>query len=163
MLGFMQSDPTQQPLVVRGGSTDGTPLGSSGRARLKILNQPGDEGGYAVVEGSHPLDEPRIRDHVHLRHEETFLVLEGQYEVRVGQDIVVAAAGDLVFVPRGTPHTYRNTGPTPARLLNIISPSDGVELLAELGAYAGSGIDEARLAEIHARHAARLVSPLPGW
>lgn len=91
------------------------------------------------------------------------MVLDGQYEVRLGQQIVVAAAGDYVVVPRGTPHTYRDPGPRPARVLNIISPADGLQLLTELGALAGTNTDEALLSEIHARHAASLVTPLPGW
>ncbi len=159
----MRIDVTRQPTVVRQGSSDGAPLGTSGRARLKILTQPGDDSGYALIEATHPVGEPRIRDHLHLRHEETFVVLEGQYEVRLGPDVVLVSAGDYVFVPRGTPHTYRNAGPVPARVLNIISPPDGVQLLAELGALATSSVDETLLAEIHSRHAASLAEPLPGW
>jgi mannose-6-phosphate isomerase-like protein (cupin superfamily) len=128
-----------------------------------VLNQPGGDAGYALVEATHAVGEPRIRDHMHDRHEETFVVLEGQYEVRLGEDIVAASAGDYVFVPRGTPHTYRNSGSTPGRVLNIISPPDGVDLLAELGALAGTPIDEPLLRELHARHSARLVSPLRNW
>lgn len=154
---------TRHTKVVRHGSDDGTPFGSSGRARLKILNHPGGDAGYALLEAGHPVGEPRIRDHVHTRHDETFVVLEGQYEVRLGNEIVAAGAGDYVFVPRGTPHTYRNAGPLPARVLNIISPPDGIELLAELATLAGSGADEDALAELHVRHAALLVSPLPDW
>ncbi|MGI8682480.1 MAG: cupin domain-containing protein, partial [Mycobacteriales bacterium] len=90
------------------------------RARLKLYNQPAGDPGYALVEGSHPAGEPRIRDHVHARHEETFLVLEGEYQVRLGGKVAVAGAGDYVFVPRGTPHSYRNVGPGPARVLNIM-------------------------------------------
>lgn len=152
------------PLVVRGGLAGGSPLGSSGRGRLKVLNQPDDtSGGYALVEGEHPIGEPRIRDHAHLEHEETFVVLQGRYKVRLGDQTVFADAGDYVFVPRGTPHTYRNDGPGPARLLNIISPADGVELLAELGRYAGTPLDEGLLVELHARHRAVLVESLAGW
>jgi mannose-6-phosphate isomerase-like protein (cupin superfamily) len=159
----MDFEVTREPTVVRHGSGGGAPLGTSGRARLKILNEQGHDGGYALIEGRHPVGEPRIRDHVHTRHEETFLVLEGQYEVRVGHDVVMVTAGDYAFIPRGTPHTYRNPGPAPARLVNIISPPDGVRLLAELGALAGTSVDEKLLAEIHSRHAASLVNPLPGW
>lgn len=151
------------PMVVRGGNAGGTSLGSSGRGRLKVLNQPDDASGYAIVEGDHPVGEPRIRDHVHLQHEETFVVLEGRYKVRLGDETVFADTGDYVFVPRGTPHTYRNDGPGRARLLNVISPADGVELLAELGRYAGTPMDEALLVELHARHRAVLVDSLPGW
>ena len=159
----MELGATRQPTIVRQGSAAGAPLGTSGRARLKILNQSGNDAGYALIEASHPVGEPRIRDHLHTRHEETFVVLEGQYEVRLGQTIVVVVAGDYVFVPRGTPHTYRNAGPAPARVLNIISPPDGVQLLTELGALAGTSIDETLLAEIHSRHAASLATPLPDW
>jgi mannose-6-phosphate isomerase-like protein (cupin superfamily) len=154
---------TRQPTVIRQGPSEGAPIGTSGRGRLKIFNQTGHDGGYAIIEGSHPPGQRGPRDHLHSRHEETFVVLEGQYEVRLGEKIVRVAAGEYVFIPRGTPHTIRNPGPAPGRLLNIISPPDGVQLLAELGALSGTSADEALLAEIHARHAAVLVSPLRDW
>jgi mannose-6-phosphate isomerase-like protein (cupin superfamily) len=160
---WMAHELKQTPILVRQGLSNGTPLGRAGRGRLKILNEPADGSGYAMVEGGHPVGQPRIRDHVHTRHEESFVVLEGRYEVRVGQDIIVAVSGDYVFIPRGTAHTYRNPGSKPARLLNIISPSDGVQLLSDLGSLAKTKVDETLLAEIHARHGAILVSPLPQW
>jgi len=76
---------------------------------------------------------------------------------------VAAGAGDYVFVPRGTAHTYRNLGPAEATVVNIMSPADGVQLLAELGALAGRSVPDQALAEIFARHSAVLVDPLPGW
>lgn len=159
----MEFDVTPAPLVVRQGTSGGTPLGTSGRARLKLVNNPGEGGGYALIEGSHPPGEPRIRDHVHALHEETLVVLHGSYEVRLGHDIVTVSAGDYVFVPRGTPHTYRNAAGSLATILNIISPADGLGLLTDLGALAGRSVDEELLAQIHARHGARLVGPLPNW
>lgn len=159
----VQNDAARQPIVVRPGSVLDTPLGTSGRGHLKVVNEPADEAGYALVEAEHPAGEPRIRDHVHLRHEETLVVLEGQYEVRLGDAIVQVSAGDYVFVPRGTPHAYRNPGPGSAKVLNVISPADGVKLLVELGALAAASVDEARLAEVHARHSAVLVTSLPNW
>lgn len=155
----VQSDPQ----VVRSGSTDGVPLGSSGRGRLKVRNQPSGDTGYALVEVSHPAGEPRIRDHVHARHEEAFVVLEGTYRVRLGPDTVVVSTGDYVLVPRGTPHSYRNDGPGAARVLIVISPADGVDLLVELADLAGGTSGEDALAAVHARHSATLVAPLPGW
>lgn len=159
----MGTDGTRRATIVRRGSADGQPLGSSGRGRLKIRNQPAGDTGYALIEGSHPEGEPDIRDHVHARHEETFLVLEGAYQIRLGDEIIVANTGDYVFIPRGTPHTYRNAGPAPARLLNIVSPADGVELLIELGGLAGASVTSEELIELHARHSATLVPALPGW
>ncbi|MEP6851621.1 MAG: cupin domain-containing protein [bacterium] len=158
----MAIDVTRDPVVVRRATIGGMPLGSSGRGRLKLYNQPEGDTGYAVIEGNHPAGEPRIRDHVHVRHEETFFVVAGKYRIRLGDEVIMAGAGDYVFVPRGTAHTYCNLGPEPATMVNIMSPADGVELLIELGALGGA-VDEDVLTQIHQRHSAVLVDPLPGW
>ncbi len=49
--------------------------------------------------------------------------------MRLGDEVIIARVGDYVFVPRGTAHTYCNLGPEPAKMVNIMSPADGVELL----------------------------------
>ena len=81
--------------------------------------------------------------------------------MRLGDEVIIARVGDYVFVPRGTAHTYCNLGPEPAKMVNIMSPADGVELLIELGALPGGAVDEDVLTPIHERHAAVLVDPLP--
>lgn len=159
----MTVGPVREPHVVRSGLSGGAPLGTSGRGRLLVDHRPDGEGGYAVIESTHQIGEPRIRDHLHFRHEETFVVLEGRYEVRLGMEVVLVSQGDCVFVPRGSPHTFRSVGPGDGRLLNIISPADGVELLRDLGALAGREITEQVIAAVHSRHSAVLVDPLPGW
>lgn len=156
-------DVTRGPTVVRDGTAGGAPLGTSGRGRLKVYNRPDGEGGYALIEARHGHGEPSIRDHVHLQHEETFVILEGQYQVRLGDDIIAVEAGDYVFIPRGTAHTYRNPGPATARVLNIISPADGAELLVELGALGGGVVDETLLDDVFARHGVLAANPLPAW
>lgn len=161
--GDMDMPATRGPVVISGAEGGGTPLGSSGRARLKVLTSPPGETGYAMIEALHPPRQPKVRDHVHARHDEAFVVMAGAYEVRLGDQIVVAKAGDYVFVPRGTPHTYRNATNAPARVVNVMSPADGVGLLTELGALAGQPVDDETLAQIHARHAASMVEPLPDW
>jgi mannose-6-phosphate isomerase-like protein (cupin superfamily) len=59
--------------------------------------------------------------HVHHRDDEAWCGLEGVLRVQVGHDVVEAAAGSSVFVPRGTPHTYWNPGPGPTRYLLVMS------------------------------------------
>ena len=61
--------------------------------------------------------------HRHSREDESFYVLDGQLEFRVGERVIVAAPGSFVFAPRGIPHTFKNVGTTPARFLVIISPA----------------------------------------
>ena len=160
----MGLDRTRSPAVVRQGKAAASSLGSSGRGQLKIFNRPDCDAGYALIESSHPVGEPRIRDHVHARHEETFLDLEVAYQVRLGDGIVVANTGDYVFVRRDTPHTYRNVGPAQATMHSIISPADGINLLIELGALSAPGFgtnDE--LVALHARDSTVLVEPLTNW
>src|SRR6476659_5427865 len=55
--------------------------------------------------------------HVHSREEEGFYVLEGEITFRVGEDRLVAGAGTFANMPVGTPHSFKNEGNTPARML----------------------------------------------
>ncbi len=59
--------------------------------------------------------------HLHRNDDEAWYVLEGTLRVRVGKEVVEAGAGAAVFVPRGTPHTYWNPGPDPARYLLVMT------------------------------------------
>ena len=63
--------------------------------------------------------------HVHRDEDETFYTLAGQFEFRIGDDRVVADAGALVFVPRGTVHGFTVVGDDPARLLAWHTPGIG--------------------------------------
>lgn len=38
--------------------------------------------------------------------DEAFYILDGQYRIHCGEQTWAAAAGDFVFLPRGTPHSY---------------------------------------------------------
>lgn len=159
----MELTATPGPQVIRSGDQGGMPMGTSGRGRLKVFTTHPGGAGYALLEASHPAGLPRIADHIHLRHDETFVVLEGEYDVRLGDEILLARAGDYVFIPRGTTHTLRNATSTTARIMTVMGPADGAGLIAELGALAGAPIEPDLLAEIHARHGAVLVAPLPAW
>jgi mannose-6-phosphate isomerase-like protein (cupin superfamily) len=61
--------------------------------------------------------------HLHRSDDEAWYVLEGTLCVQVGDKDVEARAGSAVLVPRGTPHTYWNPGPDPARYLLVMTPN----------------------------------------
>jgi quercetin dioxygenase-like cupin family protein len=74
--------------------------------------------------------------HVHQREDEWFYVLEGAITAFVGEDEFALAAGDLVFLPRGVPHTYAvDTGV--ARLLVVNSPGGFALMFADIVAAFG--------------------------
>lgn len=79
-------------------------------------------GGFSLVE--HPLPPRALGSpvHTHRNEDEYSFVLAGRVGVQLGEDVVVAGPGDLVFKPRGVPHAFWNAGDEPARLLEVISP-----------------------------------------
>lgn len=50
---------------------------------------------------------------------EVFVVQDGTLTFTVGEDDVVATAGQIVVVPAGTPHKFVNSGNEPARHIDI--------------------------------------------
>jgi mannose-6-phosphate isomerase-like protein (cupin superfamily) len=72
--------------------------------------------------------------HVRSREDEIFEVLEGKLEFLAGDATVSAHAGDVVYVPRGVPQTFKNAGTEPARLRVTMAPAGGERLFAELDA-----------------------------
>lgn len=90
-------------------------------------------GGFSLVE--HPIP-PRglcAPLHRHTHEDEYSYILEGRMGAQLGDDVVFAGVGDLVFKPRGQWHTFWNAGDTPCRILEIISPGGFEGFFAELG------------------------------
>jgi mannose-6-phosphate isomerase-like protein (cupin superfamily) len=89
-------------------------------------------GAYSIVEiESFPGNGPP--PHIHHGEDECFYVIEGAFSVILGGKILDLADGDFVRIPKGTPHTYKNVGAIPGRLLVVFSPGGFEELLAEVG------------------------------
>lgn len=60
--------------------------------------------------------------HVHHDADEIFTVVSGTYKFICGGSIIEAAAGDVVLVPRGAPHTFLNVGTGPGHLIVTMRP-----------------------------------------
>ena len=99
--------------------------------------------------------------HVHHRQTEIFRFLEGEYELAVGELRYLATAGAAAIVPPGVPHTFRNVGATPARLLFILTPALEAEaFFAALAAATAVGKpDPVVLAELAQRFGTEFVGP----
>jgi quercetin dioxygenase-like cupin family protein len=55
--------------------------------------------------------------HKHLKEEEIFTVLEGQYEFYQARDWIPMVSGRSVLSPRNTYHAFRNVGSSPGRMM----------------------------------------------
>ena len=93
-----------------------------------------DTRGVVSVVESHDVPGGGPPPHVHQREDETFQILEGEYEWTVGGRTFVARRGATIFAPRGVPHAYRYLGQTPGRLMCVITPSGFEGFFEEIGA-----------------------------
>jgi mannose-6-phosphate isomerase-like protein (cupin superfamily) len=114
------------------GPKDGK-AGSLGSIGVRFMID-GDETGrdFSLVE--HPLPPRRLAAplHKHSREDEYSFVLEGRMGAQLGDEVVYAEAGDLVFKPRDQWHTFWNAGDEPCRILEIISPAGFEKFFDEL-------------------------------
>ncbi len=90
------------------------------------------QGNFALVE--HPIGPRALAApmHTHRYEDEYTYVLEGEIGVQIGEEVLVARPGDLVFKPKEVPHAFWNAADEPARALEIISPAGFERYFAEL-------------------------------
>jgi quercetin dioxygenase-like cupin family protein len=65
--------------------------------------------------------------------EEMFTILDGEVEFTFRGETMVARVGETVNIPANAPHSFRNAGDSPARLLCMCSPSGQEEFFLEIG------------------------------
>jgi quercetin dioxygenase-like cupin family protein len=106
---------------------------------------------FVIVEWTAEVGEHWIAPlHVHDEDDEAWYVIEGTLEFRLGEDAGQARAGSAVLARRGTSHTYRNAGDSPARYLLVMTPRIA-HLIEEIHR------PHANLAAVFAAHASRLL------
>jgi mannose-6-phosphate isomerase-like protein (cupin superfamily) len=71
--------------------------------------------------------------HIHLREDESFWVLDGEFSVSLGERRLTAGQSAFVHIPKGTLHTYKNIGSTPGRMIILLTPGGFERLWEELG------------------------------
>jgi mannose-6-phosphate isomerase-like protein (cupin superfamily) len=116
------------PRVIGPGDGKVVDLGSLG-VRFMVWSEESG-GGFSLVEHPIPLRTLAAPLHRHSNEDEYSYVLEGQMGALLGDAVVHADAGTLVFKPRYQWHTFWNAGDGPCRILEIISPG-GFEHLFE--------------------------------
>jgi mannose-6-phosphate isomerase-like protein (cupin superfamily) len=120
------------------GPTDGESgfLGSIG-VRFMIDGDETDQG-FSLVE--HPMSARALAAplHKHNREDEYSYVLEGRMGALLGDEVLEAGPGDLVFKPRDQWHTFWNAGDVPCRILEIIAPAGFERFFEELSDMGGA-------------------------
>ncbi len=98
----------------------------SGRFLLRAEDTGGRFSYYQVVV---PAGEGSLR-HLHEEMDETFHILDGEFEVIVGGETHHAPAGTIVYAPRNVVHAFQNVGSRPGTMLCITTPG-GIERFFE--------------------------------
>lgn len=84
---------------------------------LEFLNQPSMSAGLYVLEaGSEDPQQPHTED-------EIYIVLDGQAQIRVGDQDFMVKTGDSIFVPALMPHRFHTIQQT-LRVIVVFAPAE---------------------------------------
>jgi mannose-6-phosphate isomerase-like protein (cupin superfamily) len=143
---------TAAPTII--GPTDGEYVDLQ-NIGVRFMIPDADTGGrFSLVE--HPIPPRGLAAplHRHNREDEYSFILEGRMGALLGDDVVEAGPGELVYKPRDQWHTFWNAGDEPCRILEIISPAGFEQFFAELGPLtAGNQPDPEAMGELCERYA----------
>jgi mannose-6-phosphate isomerase-like protein (cupin superfamily) len=95
-------------------------------------------GAMTAVEGVLGAWAPGPPLHVHDAEDECIYVVEGRLLVQIGEELHQLGAGSFAWLPRGTPHTFANAGPSPVRMFGVTVPGGIEEFFAAQSAYLAS-------------------------
>jgi len=99
--------------------------------------------------------------HVHANEDEWFHVLEGRVAFFTDGRWTEVPPGTSAFMPRHVPHTFKNVGDRPLRMLIQTAPSGFEVFFARCAEEFAkpNGPDMARVLEISAEHGIRFLGP----
>jgi quercetin dioxygenase-like cupin family protein len=102
--------------------------------------------------------------HVHERLEESFYVIDGEFEFHADADNFQATRGTCVFIPARIPHAFANRTDKAATLLLVMSPPSHDRYFDELASVlAGDGPRGDEIAALRDRYDTKQLSTLtPG-
>jgi quercetin dioxygenase-like cupin family protein len=98
--------------------------------------------------------------HIHTREDEFWYVLDGTFEVRIGDQVHTLGPGGFAYAPRGTVHNFRNTADTPSRVLVGFTPGGMEGFFREAGRRA---TDAGPAAPVDADEIARTMAAAPRY
>jgi len=96
-------------------------------AALKLLNQQTGESVMAFEEIAPAGTETTL--HLHHHSDEVMYVLSGEFSFKIGHLVKTGGPGTCVFMPRGIPHAWKNSGTEVGRAFCMYIPGEAGKLL----------------------------------
>jgi mannose-6-phosphate isomerase-like protein (cupin superfamily) len=119
------------------------------------------DGAYTLIE---VIDEPQSGPplHLHRREDESFYILEGTFAFQIGDLALTATAGWFMTAPKGVPHSYKNIGTTPAKMLTLFVPAGIENFFEDLSKLTAAGtLDIDSIVAVSAKQGIEVVPPPP--
>jgi mannose-6-phosphate isomerase-like protein (cupin superfamily) len=119
------------------------------------------DGAYTLIE---VIDQPQAGPtlHLHQREDESFYILEGTFAFQIGDRALTATAGWFMTAPKGIPHSYKNIGTTPAKMLALFVPAGVENFFESLSKLTAAGtLDIDSIVAVAAKQGIEVVSPPP--
>jgi mannose-6-phosphate isomerase-like protein (cupin superfamily) len=80
--------------------------------------------------------------HVHHKNDETLHVIEGTFTFQIEEKVMNAPNGAFVYIPRGVPHKFTNTGASSGRMVGTFTPAGTFDFFDALTKIAPGDVDE---------------------
>ena len=131
-------------------------------AALKLQNEQTGQSVMAFEEVTPAGTETPL--HLHHDSDEVMYVLSGQYSFKIGDHVSSGGPGTCVFMPRGIPHAWKNTGDETGRAFFIYTPGEAGKFFEEsvrLQSPAPSATVDPEVAQLLQRFGWEIVRPPP--
>lgn len=91
--------------------------------------------------------------------DEAYFVTSGAVEFMLGSDTVMVGAGDFLYAPGGTMHSFRGASEEDARMLVFDAPAHAADFFKDIDREVRGPADMARVPAIGDRHGVRFAPP----
>ena len=131
----------------------------TGDIRIKLSGA--DTGGAVAILEVHTDPDFSTPIHVHHVEDECFYAIEGEYEVKVGDEIFHLKPGGSVYAPRLIPHAISDVSGRGGNMIVVAQPAGQIEAFSiDLFKLISSGIrDGATLKALFLKHDMEVVGP----
>jgi mannose-6-phosphate isomerase-like protein (cupin superfamily) len=102
--------------------------------------------------------------HIHYEQDEWWYVMEGEFQIKVGDQLYNARPGDSVFGPRMVPHAFAKTNEGNARIMIVFQPAGKMEEnFKAVSEGVTKNMTEQQRAEFRKAHGFEVVGPALGY
>ena len=148
-----KSDLMKEKIVLK---DDGKKLNILGDHQQFKLTGKDTNGQFLAIYQDNPPN-TQIPMHVHQNEDEVYKVLEGEVEFTVGDKKSVLKSGDIIFLPRNIPHTWKVVGINNAKVYLDIFPAGLENMFEELNKLPAGPPDFPKVVEICGRFGIKFV------